>query len=291
MKTKTLSYCNHCKEKNKNLLTFGKEYATLLIVTGAAVFLCPNEALSKVDELNRYSCNSPNSAFFIGGEMPTGIYKRPLRFCNIDGCGQKHCAKGLCQKHYCEKNKEHLAEYFKQYHKKWWKRNKKRCTEQHKQYYQRNVKLIVKRAKYYREENKEKMSAWKKLYYQANKEKFSKYGKTYYQNNKEKISLRIKRWGYSENGKVSRKVSGHNRRALEKSLTKKIVSCVYRDNIKQYGVLTCVLCGGIIPFGEDSLEHLIPLSRGGTNNYDNLGIAHLSCNLKKGTKTTEEWLK
>jgi len=72
-------------------------------------------------------------------------------------------------------------------------------------------------------------------------------------------------------------------------LTKEIIQRVYEDNIKKYGTLTCCLCFKPIEFGKDSLEHLTPLSRGGSNNYDNLGIAHLVCNIRKQTKTLEEW--
>ncbi len=71
----------------------------------------------------------------------------------------------------------------------------------------------------------------------------------------------------------------------------KIVQMVYEDNIKQYGTLTCYLCLKPIAFKEDSLDHKLPLSRGGTNEYSNLAIAHLSCNHKKNAKTVEEYRK
>ena len=38
-----------------------------------------------------------------------------------------------------------------------------------------------------------------------------------------------------------------------------------------------------------SLEHKIPLSRNGTNEYNNLAIAHRSCNCKKHNKTEGEF--
>lgn len=64
---------------------------------------------------------------------------------------------------------------------------------------------------------------------------------------------------------------------------------VYEDNIKQYGTLTCYLCFKLVEFKQDCLEHKIPLSRGGTNEYNNLAISHRSCNNKKFTKTEEEY--
>lgn len=58
----------------------------------------------------------------------------------------------------------------------------------------------------------------------------------------------------------------------------------------------CILCGKPIKFGEDALEHLTPLSRGGTNNYENLGVAHNQfskekCNNRKATKTMQEFMR
>ena len=53
----------------------------------------------------------------------------------------------------------------------------------------------------------------------------------------------------------------------------------------------CYLCEKFIQFGQDSLEHKTPLSRGGTNEYSNLAIAHKSCNSKKQNKTETEYRK
>lgn len=80
--------------------------------------------------------------------------------------------------------------------------------------------------------------------------------------------------------------------ALKKAagpLSIQTLQLIYEDNIKQYGTLTCYLCLDPIRFGKDTLEHKIPLSRGGTNRYNNLAIACRSCNCKKHDKTVEEW--
>lgn len=39
-----------------------------------------------------------------------------------------------------------------------------------------------------------------------------------------------------------------------------------------------------------TLEHIIPLSRGGTHTWDNVAPSHLLCNGKKGNDTMEEVL-
>ena len=64
-------------------------------------------------------------------------------------------------------------------------------------------------------------------------------------------------------------------------LTIQTLQQVYEDNIKRFGTLTCIYCLKPIEFGKDTLEHKIPLCRGGTNNYENLAIACKSCNSKR----------
>jgi 5-methylcytosine-specific restriction endonuclease McrA len=82
--------------------------------------------------------------------------------------------------------------------------------------------------------------------------------------------------------KYSRKMAGE--------LSIDTIQRVYEDNIKRFGTLTCYLCKNPIEIGSDSLEHKIPLSRGGTNNYENLDIAHRRCNSRKHNLTEEEYL-
>lgn len=56
----------------------------------------------------------------------------------------------------------------------------------------------------------------------------------------------------------------------------------------------CYLCGKLLYNKFDDLlciEHKIPVCRGGPNTLSNVGLAHMSCNYKKGTKTVEEYVK
>lgn len=71
-------------------------------------------------------------------------------------------------------------------------------------------------------------------------------------------------------------------------LTIKTIQKVYEDNIKYFETLTCIYCLEPISFGKDSLEHIIPLSRGGSNDYKNLAIACCSCNSSKRDRLIEE---
>lgn len=54
----------------------------------------------------------------------------------------------------------------------------------------------------------------------------------------------------------------------------------------------CTYCGHA--FDADlppTVDHVVPLSRGGSNELDNLTWACLPCNQRKGTKLLEEWVR
>lgn len=135
-------------------------------------------------------------------------------------------------------------------------------------------------------------------YYAKNRVYYQEYNKSYIKEykvtNKVHISECRRSWLKTPKGKLYRKLHRHNRRLAESGLTKEVVQRVYEENVKKYGTLMCELCLNSVVFGEDALEHFIPLSRGGTNRRDNLGVAHGNnsvekCNTRKGNKTLEEW--
>jgi len=76
-----------------------------------------------------------------------------------------------------------------------------------------------------------------------------------------------------------------------KHIKGEIIRQVYINNIEFWGILTCCLCFKPIKQGEESLEHLTPLSRGGSDDLYNLGIAHRKCNHTKVNKTLDEWFE
>lgn len=67
-------------------------------------------------------------------------------------------------------------------------------------------------------------------------------------------------------------------------------SAVKLFNIIKYGKLTCELCKEVIPKNKNdkskrlSYDHIIPKSKGGNGNFENLQIAHRICNARKGNK-------
>ncbi|ARB11536.1 HNH endonuclease [Pectobacterium phage vB_PatM_CB7] len=57
--------------------------------------------------------------------------------------------------------------------------------------------------------------------------------------------------------------------------------------IKHNGV-NCYVCGqAITKESFATLEHIIPVSKGGTDNMDNLALSHQKCNQLRGNNETD----
>jgi len=61
-----------------------------------------------------------------------------------------------------------------------------------------------------------------------------------------------------------------------------------RGNIYLRDQNRCQFCGRKFPSSELSLDHIVPLSRGGKSSWENVVCACLPCNVKKGNKLLSE---
>ncbi len=140
-------------------------------------------------------------------------------------------------------------------------------------------------------ENPEKCRTRNKRSYLRHREDVLKKQAIYYLKNKEKLQERNKAWKNRNPENV--KIWSIRRRGLLRGLgrlTLATLSKVKTGNIRQYGALTCIYCNAPLDSMHYSLDHLVPISRGGTNDYTNLGISCLGCNCKKHTKTYDEFI-
>jgi len=53
----------------------------------------------------------------------------------------------------------------------------------------------------------------------------------------------------------------------------------------------CHYCGAQCAFSELTLDHIVPVADGGSNSLDNLVLACRPCNVRKGKKSKDEFLK
>lgn len=67
-------------------------------------------------------------------------------------------------------------------------------------------------------------------------------------------------------------------------------SSLRRERLLQDSGGGCFYCKTPLVFWQVIVEHKTPLSRGGTNKYENLAAACWSCDSKKGSMTAEEFM-
>lgn len=70
---------------------------------------------------------------------------------------------------------------------------------------------------------------------------------------------------------------------------------IYRDEVFKNSDGVCVLCSETIDFAlvhpdpkSPSIDHIIPISKGGGHLYANLRVVHLICNVRRGNRTEKE---
>lgn len=83
-----------------------------------------------------------------------------------------------------------------------------------------------------------------------------------------------------------RKAYGHARRARERQANGEFTPKEWRDLCRHYG-FACLCCGQTQPFIKLTPDHVVPLSKGGSNDIDNIQPLCLQCNLEKATKTID----
>ena len=118
------------------------------------------------------------------------------------------------------------------------------------------------------------------------------------ENNKKRHEEAVKVFlAYLENGgkDYSHIKDNHKRRAIK-------FGCAYDPSvtreklIEKYG-LVCAICGGKCDPNDKSwgsfgalyptLDHIVPMSKGGSHTWDNVQVAHMICNSKKGNYMEE----
>ena len=114
------------------------------------------------------------------------------------------------------------------------------------------------------------------LYYSKNKDKLLSKNKNYIQNNKVTVAdsrkVYYKQYRLQNKGKINHRNVMRNKKLICPKEQKKIIDILYQTSSRIAG------CTGI----KWSVDHIIPLSKGGQHCIDNLQLMPLSINVKKG---------
>ena len=130
-----------------------------------------------------------------------------------------------------------------------------------------------------------------KKHREKNKDKRKEYYKEYCENNKDKIKEYHKEYNkkYRENNKDKMKGYVHKRRALELGNGGSYTKAQWLDTL-EYFDYKCAYTGECIKHN-CHVEHIVPLSKGGTSYIWNLVPSTASANLSKQNRDMEEWYR
>lgn len=182
-------------------------------------------------------------------------------------------------KRWNEANREYRKEYQrsrieqKRLNPEWVEEEKEKTRKRSQEYTKANPEAVKQAKAKYREANREKINAKSRERYQANWEKERERKRKYEQTEEAKIKRRITRLNY-----IARKKGAQGNYKKEDFLS-----------LFNEGDQDCYLCGCSISQFDFHIEHKTPLSRGGSNEIDNIGISCMTCNVRKGNRTEEEF--
>lgn len=202
------------------------------------------------------------------------------------------------RRQYYQDNRESQLEYSKNHHRDRYARN----PEVNKEKYARNREKILERKRQADIKNRPELIRKGRAYYWSDPEKARKKVGEWSKRNRDKIKVRMRRYRdenreyvqdrqrrfYENNPEKAREYS-QRRRALKKGPGGSYVAQEWVSLCDFYGNI-CLCCGihaKDTPEGKLTVDHVIPLSKGGNNNISNIQPLCHKCNMQKGTSSTD----
>lgn len=187
---------------------------------------------------------------------------------------------------YLSKCKEYYRKNFKQHHavaKKWREANRERKREMDHNYYRANKQRLLELSGLWVEKHPEKKREYQRRYYHKHKTEIAARNNLWLEKNRAWVNERERNRHKAQ--PELRHAKKHKRRASERNAPGVATPEQIRARIEAFGGL-CAYCRKR-PY--EHLDHVVPLSRGGSNWPANLRPACARCNKSKGKKKLSEW--
>lgn len=151
----------------------------------------------------------------------------------------------------------------------WEERNPDKVASYRANHYAKHASSVLAKQAAYRANNPDCVRATQERYYAANKEKKSTYRRQWVEANRYRVRTYNHARRVANVGKLSADI-------VNRLVSQQIGKCVYCD--KQLGA-------------KYHIDHRIPLALGGTNTDENIQLLCRTCNLKKGAKHPDEFIR
>ena len=165
---------------------------------------------------------------------------------------------------YSRKYQQENAAARREYNRQRRRNNAEAVRQQKREWRKKNLEVVL-------EQERERLRRWRSLNRErdraAQRRREAAFRLDFPQRAREKSRQSKQRWR-------ARKRDGQGFRVVAK-------------DVRRLASDTCVACG----LTADSLDHIIPLSRGGSHGVGNLAAMCRTCNSSKGAKTMTEWRK
>jgi 5-methylcytosine-specific restriction endonuclease McrA len=132
----------------------------------------------------------------------------------------------------------------------------------------------------YQEEHKEQIAQYKKIWTANNKESVDASKRSYYELKREEVIARSKEWAENnpEQVRLAKAANRRKRRAARHASHGRFTVEEFRELCERYGN-KCLACGDTE--AELEADHVVPLTKGGSDNISNIQPLCGSCNGKK----------
>jgi 5-methylcytosine-specific restriction endonuclease McrA len=201
------------------------------------------------------------------------------------GCGAD---KGLSEFYKCSEMADGHLNYCKSCVKARTREYYRRHHEQYAEYERSRANLPhrVEARRRYQEEHKGQISRYKEQWSEDNSERVSAYKRVYYEQNYEDVIARSKEWAENNAEKV-RQFKANNsrkRRAAKHASPGNFTVQEFEELCERYGN-RCLCCGvaGVVL----EADHVVPLTRGGSDYIDNIQPSCGTCNRSKSVKVVD----
>lgn len=137
--------------------------------------------------------------------------------------------------------------------------------------------------------NRDRRNANQREWYYRDVERGREVARKWYHKNKEQANEGRKAWRKANPGKLSLQAHRRRERKLATEQCDTLSSIMLAQLIDSSLRMKCAICGKNMPKSDRTIDHIIPLSKGGSGHIGNLQIVHLSCNCRKRAQLPHEF--